>query len=99
MWNAKQVHLHFGLEKPIRILHLTDAHIVFANGDECEANKAFAVWRKPVFDVSGETPSRLLEMGLEYGREFDCTVITETLWIETGFVGLFAFFVGMLCLL
>lgn len=76
MWNAKKVQLHFGLEKPVRILHLTDAHIVLAYENECEENKAFAVWRQPVFDVSGETPSRLMEMGLEYGKEFDCTVVT-----------------------
>lgn len=76
MWNSKKVQLHFGLEKPVRILHLTDAHIVLANEDECEENRAFAAWRQPVFDVSGETPSRLLEAALEYGNAFDCTVLT-----------------------
>lgn len=76
MWNSSKVHVHLGLEKPIRILHLTDIHIVLANDDESDAHKAFAAWRQPVFDVSGSTPSQLLEEALDYGKSFDCTVIT-----------------------
>lgn len=76
MWNSKKVQLHFGLEKPVRILHLTDTHIVLSYEDECEENKAFAVWRKPVFDVSDASPIQIMEEGMEYGEEFDCTVIT-----------------------
>ena len=77
MWNAKQVHLHFGLEKPVRILHLTDAHIVLANEDECESNKAFAAWRYPGFlKVAGCDPVLLMEQAMEYAEGFDFTVIT-----------------------
>lgn len=76
MWNVNRVHLHFGLEKPVRILHLTDVHIMKVYEDESEAHQKFAAWRIPVFEVPGSSPSRLLEEALDYGKDFDCTVVT-----------------------
>lgn len=76
MWKVNKVRLHFGLEKPIRILHLTDVHIVKAYEDESDAHKAFAAWRTPVFEVSGSSPTQLLEEAMEYAKDFDCTVVT-----------------------
>lgn len=76
MWKANKVQFHFGLEKPVRILHLTDVHIVMAYDHESDAHKSFVAKRAPIFDVSGYSPSQLLENALEYGKDFDCTVVT-----------------------
>lgn len=76
MWKANKVSLHFGLEKPVRILHLTDVHILLAYDHESDAHKSFTAKRAPLFEVSGRSPSELLEEAMDYGKEFDCTVVT-----------------------
>ena len=76
MWKANQVQFHFGLERPVRILHLTDAHIVDAYEHESEAHQKFVTWRKRVFEIPDSTPAKVLEEAMDYGKQFDCTVVT-----------------------
>ncbi len=78
-----RVELHLGLEKPIKILHITDIHISFADDRDEEKWLEFAAHRREIFFKEGRRPERdpagyLIE-AMEYAKEFDCTVITGDL--------------------
>ena len=74
------VNLHLGLEKPLRILHLTDAHIALADDEDSDALKEKSAARRTVFFNEGKAPLRdpvgFLEEAMEYAKSFDYTVIT-----------------------
>lgn len=81
-FQANQIHFHFGLGKPVRILQLTDVHISLAderNPDMIE----YAAGRRNVFFKEANFPERdplgYLEDAMEYSKNFDCTVITGDL--------------------
>ncbi|MBQ2273036.1 MAG: metallophosphoesterase [Clostridia bacterium] len=80
MLNPHETHLHFGLEKPIRILHLTDVHIALTYEEEGEMLNALSNRRRDVFFREANFPERdpvgYLEEAMEYSKNFDCTVIT-----------------------
>ncbi len=63
--------LHIGLEKPLKILHVTDSHIALCDDRDNERKKALA--RRFV----GADRKKLLEAHLAYGRE-NCDVIVHT---------------------
>ena len=71
---------HFGLEKPVKILHLTDAHLALTYASEGEEVNARSAHRRDVFFREAEFPQRdpvgYLEDAMEYSKQFDCTVIT-----------------------
>ena len=80
MLHPNKIHLHLGLEKPVRILHLTDPHLSLA--DECDGEwcRQRAADRRNVFFKEAEFPERdpigYVEEAMEYSKSFDCTVIT-----------------------
>lgn len=78
-----EINLHLGLEKPVRILHLTDAHIALADDSDGDAMKEKAAARRAVFFKEANAPMRdavgFLEEAVEYSKEFDYTVITGDL--------------------
>lgn len=75
-----QIHLHFGLEKPIRILHLTDVHLSLSDERNNEDMIPYAAKRRDVFFREAEFPERdpvgYLKEAMDYAKEFDCTVFT-----------------------
>ncbi|MBO5214496.1 MAG: metallophosphoesterase [Clostridia bacterium] len=81
---------HFGLKKPVKILHLTDPHLSFALESEPEEWQKNAALRRNVFFNEAEFPERdpvgYLEEAMEYSKNFDCTVITGDL-IDLSFQG------------
>ena len=80
---SQKFHLHFGLEKPVRILQLTDVHLSLADDIDGDDMKERAAHRRDVFFREAEFPERdpvgYLEEAMEYSKEFDCTVITGDL--------------------
>ena len=69
--NIEKSTLHIGLEKPLKILHVTDSHIALCDDRDNERKKALA-----------ERPNRVgrekfLEEHLAYGRE-NCDLIVHT---------------------
>lgn len=74
------IHLQLGLEKPVRILHLTDAHISIADDQDIEWCMERAAVRREVFFKEGNRPERdpvaYMEEAMEYSKNFDCTVFT-----------------------
>lgn len=76
----KQIHLHLGLEKPIRILHLTDLHLSLSDDQDSEEQKEWAAKRREVFFKEAKAPQRdpigYFEEAMEYSKQFDYTVIT-----------------------
>lgn len=82
-FNSNVIKLHFGLEKPIRILHITDAHLSLADDVDGDEMKAHAAKRRKTFFNEAYAPERdpvgYLEEAMEYSKDFDCTVITGDL--------------------
>ena len=72
--------LHFGLPKPIKILHITDVHLSLADDIDGDDMKEHAALRRNTFFKEGGFPERdpvgYLEDAMEYSKSFDCTVIT-----------------------
>ena len=72
--------LHLGIEKPIRILQLTDVHLSLADDKDAEGMKAHAAERRREFCKEAGYPERdpvgYFEEAMEYSKNFDCTVIT-----------------------
>lgn len=79
-FKSNQIHLHVGLQKPVRILHLTDVHISLADDLDGDDMKYHAMRRRKTFVEEAEYPERdpigYLEDAMEYAKGFDCTVIT-----------------------
>ena len=75
-----RIHLHFGLEKPVKILHLTDVHFSLADEVDGEDMMKHAAARRNTFFQEAGCPERdpvgFLEDAMEYAKDFDCTVIT-----------------------
>ena len=80
MFHSEVTQFHFGLEKPLRILHLTDAHISLADAQDGDKLAEKAAARREVFFKEGKAPLRdpvgFLEEAMEYGQSCDCIVIT-----------------------
>lgn len=78
------VNLHFGLEKPVRILHLSDVHFSLADEVDGEDMMKHAAARRNTFFCEAGYPERdpvgFLEDAMEYSKDFDCTVITGDLF-------------------
>jgi predicted MPP superfamily phosphohydrolase len=74
------IQLHLGLEKPVRILQLSDVHLSFADDIDGEDMKVHAAKRRQTFFLEAECPERdpvgYLENAMDYAKHFDCTVIT-----------------------
>ena len=74
------IELHLGLEKPVRILQLSDVHLSLADDDDGDDMKAHAAKRRKTFFEEAQFPERdpmgYFEDAMEYAKAFDCTVIT-----------------------
>ena len=77
---SRIVNFHFGLKKPVRILHITDAHLCLADDVDGDEMKAHAARRRNVFFNEAGFPERdpvgYLKEAMEYSKKFDCTVFT-----------------------
>ena len=79
MLKARKTELHLGLQKPVRVLHLTDIHLSLADNADGDSMKRHARGRRAVFqgetnaDDEAKLPG-LLREAMEYGRQFDATV-------------------------
>jgi len=75
-----RIHLHFGLEKPVKILQLSDVHFSLADETDGEDLIKHAAARRNTFFCEAGYPERdpvgFLEDAMEYAKDFDCTVIT-----------------------
>ncbi|MBQ1216385.1 MAG: metallophosphoesterase [Clostridia bacterium] len=80
MFKSEIIKLHFGLEKPIRILQLSDVHLSLADDVDGDDMKAHAAARRNTFFNEANFPERdpvgYLKDAMEYAKDFDCTVIT-----------------------
>ena len=78
--NPITLQMHLGLEKPVRILHLTDPHLALTYETESEDCRSFSAHRRDVFFREANFPQRdpvgYLEDAMQYAENFDCTVIT-----------------------
>ena len=72
--------IHLGLEKPVRILQLTDVHLSLADDVDGDDMKQHAAERRRTFVKEAIYPERdpvgYLEEALDYAKNFDCTIIT-----------------------
>ena len=56
MLTLNQTKIHADLEHPIKILHITDVHLTYANGDDTPDHHALMEKRKGVFEKHAENP-------------------------------------------
>lgn len=79
----RKIEFHLGLEQSVRILHLTDAHLAFADERDREGMIEYSAKARSIFFNEAGCPERdpvgFLEEAAEYAKEFDCTVITGDL--------------------
>ena len=78
----QKIHFHLGVEKPVKILHLTDTHVALA--DERNENMIeYSKRARRIFFEEAQCPERdpvgYLEEAMEYSKNFDCTVMTGDL--------------------
>ncbi len=80
MIRLEPISIHVGLEKPVRVLHITDVHISLADASDGEDMIAHAASRREVFFREARFPERdpqsYLEEAMALGAAFDATVIT-----------------------
>lgn len=69
--NLEKCTLHIGLEKPLKILHITDSHVALCDDRDNERKKALAK------RFNSPDRERNLEEQLDYGRE-NCDLIVHT---------------------
>ncbi len=71
--------LEVGLEKPVKILHVTDVHIAMTNDSDSEAHKVLEARRVNVFRKEGEyppfTPSEYFEEAVALAEELDALLV------------------------
>lgn len=48
--------IHAGLEKPVKILHVTDVHLTYANEEDTPEHHALMAKRFKTFEEEGEFP-------------------------------------------
>ena len=79
-FKSESVSIHLGLEKPVKILHITDVHLSLADDADGDDMKEHAKWRRREFVKEASYPERdpigYFEEAMEYSKNFDCTVIT-----------------------
>ena len=79
-FTSDSISLHFGLEKPVRILQITDVHLSLADDVDGDDMKVHAAERRREFIKEAKYPERdpigYFEDAMEYSKNFDCTVIT-----------------------
>ena len=78
-FKKNEIHFHLGLEKPVRIFHMTDVHLSLA--DERNENMIeYAAGRRNVFFKEANFPELdpvgYLREAMEYAKNYDCTVFT-----------------------
>jgi len=82
MFQSNRVELHFGLEKPVKLLQLTDVHISLTDERNADMTER-AAKRRDVFFREANFPDRdpvgYLQEAMEYAKNFDCTLITGDL--------------------
>lgn len=68
--------LVLGLEKPLKVLHISDAHLTYADERDCEKKRKLSEGRTAAFGKYGDIPA-LFEKYMRYGKEnCDLTVCT-----------------------
>lgn len=68
--------LHIGLEKPLKVLHISDIHLTYADERDCEKKIRLAKGRTEAFGKYGNIPE-LFEKYMKYGRD-NCDLIVCT---------------------
>ncbi len=75
-----KIQFDLGLEKPVKILQLTDVHLSLSDERNKEEMIPYAAGRRDVFFREANFPERdpvgYLEEAMEYAKNFDCTVFT-----------------------
>ena len=68
--------LNIGLPKPLRVLHISDIHLTYADSRDCEKKRNIAKGRTEAFGKYGDIPA-LFDKYMSYGRE-NCDLIVCT---------------------
>lgn len=79
MLNLTKTTIDLGLEKPVKILQITDIHLTYANEFDTEFHQNFMKERYEVFYNEGSkpphTPKEYFELAIKYAKENDCLLV------------------------
>ncbi len=75
--DINKVSIEIGLEKPVKLLHITDTHLSYADERDDERKRKLAIDRQKTFnDANDRILSELVQM-IEYGNQ-NCDMIVHT---------------------
>lgn len=75
--NLSKTAIHIGLQKPIRVLHISDTHLTLADKRDNDRKRLVSINRKPAFDDVNGSVERYLDEQISYGHE-NCDLILHT---------------------
>ena len=71
--------INLGLEKPVKILHITDIHLTYSNSEDSEFHQEFMKRRYQTFYNEGGNPpynpKQYFEMAIKYAKDNDCLLV------------------------
>jgi len=67
--NIRQIELKIGLEAPVKLLHVSDTHLAFADGRDDRRKRALAKRRRITFSDENDRCRRFLREAVEYARD------------------------------
>ena len=79
MLNITKTTINLGLEKPVKILQVTDIHLTYANEQDTEFHQDFMKVRYETFYNEGGkppyNPKEYFEMAIKYANDNDCLLV------------------------
>ena len=79
MLNLTKTTINLGLEKPVKLLHVTDIHLTYANEHDSDFHKDFMKVRYETFYNEGNkpphNPKEYFEMAIKYAKDNDCLLV------------------------
>lgn len=73
--NLSCVTIQAGLQRPVRLLHLSDTHLCFADDRDCQRKRDLAASRIRYFSGSNETLESYLDEAVAFARQHDCLIV------------------------
>ena len=77
MLDLKKSTIRAGLDRPVRILHVSDTHLALADERDDELKQALSLKRKKVFSDKARSVEKYLNRQISYSRE-NCKLLVHT---------------------
>ena len=75
--NLSCVTIQAGLQRPVRLLHLSDTHLCFADDRDCQRKRDLAASRIRYFSGSNETLESYLDEAVAFAQKANSIAVTR----------------------